>query len=80
MEWKSEKSIENAYQLRKLITETCERTNKVLLLLPKHKDFPEFEDFMHQYWFIYLSNLSYFYAWNYKEQKKHDFTSLDRKQ
>lgn len=49
MEWKSEKSIENAYQLRKLITETCERTNKVLLLLPKHKDFPEFEDFMHQY-------------------------------
>ena len=31
----------------------------MLLLLPKHKDFPEFEDFMHQYWFNYYCHNYY---------------------
>lgn len=55
MNWQKEKKVESSYELRHLINEAASETNKILELLPASKDFPEFEDFMHQYWFIYFS-------------------------
>lgn len=49
MNWQKEKKVESSYELRHLINEAASETNKILELLPASKDFPEFEDFMHQY-------------------------------
>lgn len=49
MNWVKERKVESSYELRHLIDEAASETNKILELLPTSKDFPEFEDFMHQY-------------------------------